>query len=75
VPRPSRRYVALVSAWDHEWDVYVLDPSAGLVGVTHAVTLRGVRQATRDLLSGRSDGRAGHVEITVVHGGRSPRAG
>lgn len=66
-------YLALVSAWDGEWDVFVLDVKAGLLGVTHAATLGGAAPAARDFLSQRFTEPADRFQVRVVRSAGPPR--
>lgn len=49
-PGSDHEYVVLVSHWDDGWDVFVLDPSQGLVGATKASTLAEVDDAAHATL-------------------------
>ena len=59
-------YTALVCAWAGGWEVFVLDPSEGLLGRTETVTLGEVETAARGFLAARFRRAASDFRVAVV---------
>jgi hypothetical protein len=59
-------YVALASRWNGSWQVFVLDPEVGFLGMVNAATLVEVEPAARDFLSDHFVRPAGDFQVVVI---------
>jgi hypothetical protein len=62
----DREYVVLVSHWNHQWDVFILDPATGLIGTTTAASLGGVELAARLYLNQQFATEPHRFKLTVI---------
>jgi hypothetical protein len=66
-PSDEPGYIVLASPWNNRWDVFVLDPANGLVGVTVAIS-RGEIEAAAVALLRRDPARdRERIRITLVN--------
>ena len=61
---------ALVTRWDGQWQVFVLDAATGLVGTLEVESWDDVEAHVRAFLSRRHDRPAESFQVEVVHYGR-----
>jgi len=71
VKATGARYAAVVCRWDGGWQAFVLDSTAGLIGVVEAAGLEGVEPAVRAFLGAREARPPAAVRVEFVRPGPS----
>jgi hypothetical protein len=60
-------YIALASPWNNRWEVFVLDPATGLIGVTQAISRGEIEAAAIELLRRDPARDTERIHVTVLH--------